>query len=96
MFVPQTVQIQDMPDPEYFLGAYGEAGESAWRTTAFSDAAVPDAVGRRAIWERKPLFCVPIPGQEMPKAPTPGVPDPGIICSGLILTSHKAWMCIST
>ena len=62
-----------MPDPEYFLGAYSEAGDSAWQTTAFSDVAVPDGSGHRAIWERKPLFCVPVPGQDMPKA-TPGAP----------------------
>ncbi len=59
-------QVQDMPDPEYFLGAYTGSAGQGWRTTAFSDAAVPSYSGEHAIWERKPLFCVPAPGQRRP------------------------------
>ena len=57
-----------MPDPEYFLGAYYKAGGSDWQTTAFSDEPAPDEADHRAIWERKPLLCMPVPGQSMPKA----------------------------
>ncbi|KAK9820667.1 hypothetical protein WJX74_003228 [Apatococcus lobatus] len=60
--------VQDMPDPEYFLGAYSDSAGAAWQTTAFSDAAVPSTSEHRAIWERKPLLCIPVPGQNTPRA----------------------------
>ena len=52
-----------MPNPEYFLGAFKRAADGAWRTTAFCDAPPRDLEGavETAVWERRPLYCVPVP-----------------------------------
>ncbi|GAQ93090.1 hypothetical protein KFL_012920010 [Klebsormidium nitens] len=57
--------VQDMFDPEYYVGAFKETPSSTWHTTKYTDVYdVPIASGPDAqVWERKLLYCVPIPGQ---------------------------------
>ncbi|XP_010537842.1 PREDICTED: mini-chromosome maintenance complex-binding protein-like [Tarenaya hassleriana] len=55
--------IQDMLGNEFYVGAYKDG--STWRTNKYSDvsqfpsASSPDM----RIWERRLLYCIPIPGQ---------------------------------
>lgn len=55
--------VQDMLNVEYYIGAYKD-GE-LWRTNKYSDAAAlpPSAEATMQIWERRPLYCVPVPGE---------------------------------
>ena len=58
--------VQDMYNPEYYVGAYRDAG-GRWRTTKYSEDLGPsDGPGQpadRKIWERRVLYCVPVPGE---------------------------------
>lgn len=58
--------VQDMYNPEYYVGAYRDAG-GRWRTTKYTEDLGPaDAPGQpadRKIWERRVLYCVPVPGE---------------------------------
>ncbi|KAL4033310.1 hypothetical protein IC575_006397 [Cucumis melo] len=55
--------IQDMLGNEFYVGAYKDG--STWKTTKFMDSSQcptgfsPDM----RIWERRVLYCVPVPGQ---------------------------------
>lgn len=56
--------VQDMLGNEFYVGAYKDG--SVWRTNKFTDvsqfpmdASSPDM----RIWERRLLYCVPVPGQ---------------------------------
>ncbi|XP_022134341.1 mini-chromosome maintenance complex-binding protein isoform X2 [Momordica charantia] len=55
--------IQDMLGNEFYVGAYKDG--STWKTTKFTDSSQcpmgfsPDM----RIWERRLLYCVPVPGQ---------------------------------
>ncbi|KAF3673236.1 Mini-chromosome maintenance complex-binding protein [Capsicum annuum] len=57
--------IQDMLGNEFYVGAYKE-GET-WRTNKFADfSQFPMAVDSSPdmrVWERRLLYCVPVPGQ---------------------------------
>ncbi|GFH14869.1 uncharacterized protein HaLaN_11000, partial [Haematococcus lacustris] len=57
-------QVQDMGNPEYYYGAVqGEDG--VWQTTKYhgdtSSFNLAQCAGS-CIWERRPVFCVPVPG----------------------------------
>ncbi|PIN20487.1 Conserved membrane protein [Handroanthus impetiginosus] len=55
--------IQDMLGNEYYVGAYKDG--DTWRTNKFADASrcpMDDSSDMR-IWERRLLYCVPVPGQ---------------------------------
>ncbi|KAL0382205.1 UNVERIFIED_CONTAM: Mini-chromosome maintenance complex-binding protein [Sesamum calycinum] len=55
--------IQDMLGNEYYVGAYKDG--DMWRTNKFADTSrcPMDASSDMRIWERRLLYCVPIPGQ---------------------------------
>ncbi|XP_060181731.1 mini-chromosome maintenance complex-binding protein [Lycium barbarum] len=57
--------IQDMLGNEFYVGAYKD-GET-WRTNKFADfSQFPMATGSSSdmrVWERRLLYCVPVPGQ---------------------------------
>ena len=60
--------VQDMYNPEYYVGAYKDKSTGGrWRTTKFTEkigaGAEPDDSAERKIWERRVLYCVPIPGE---------------------------------
>ena len=63
--------VQDIFDPEYYLGVYALQGEdgadaSRWRSGRFRDVAVGDAFPQEqgsVTLERQPVYCVPIPGE---------------------------------
>ena len=59
--------VQDMYNPEYYVGAYKDAS-GRWRTTKYTEDLGPaDFPGQqpadRKIWERRVLYCVPLPGE---------------------------------
>lgn len=62
--MPHHPQVQDMLNPEYYLGAY-KLPDGAWRTTQFSDAPPADlsAATDTAVWERRPLYCTRVPAE---------------------------------
>lgn len=55
--------IQDMLGNEFYVGAYKDG--SVWRTNKFTD--VPqfpmDTSPDMRLWERRMLYCIPVPGQ---------------------------------
>ncbi|KAM1141697.1 hypothetical protein FF1_041558 [Malus domestica] len=55
--------IQDMLGNEFYVGAYKDG--SVWRTNKFTD--VPqfpvDSTPDMRLWERRMLYCTPVPGQ---------------------------------
>ncbi|KAI3470949.1 hypothetical protein Pfo_027612 [Paulownia fortunei] len=55
--------IQDMLGNEFYVGAYKDGDK--WRTNKFADASrcPMDASSDMKIWERRLLYCVPVPGQ---------------------------------
>lgn len=57
--------IQDMLGSEFYVGAYKD-GET-WRTNKYADFSIfPMAMGSSPdmlVWERRSLYCVPVPGQ---------------------------------
>lgn len=58
-------QVQDMLNPEYYLGAYCPPGGER-QTTKFCDRAAAVEIGEgveTCIWERRPFYCVPVPGE---------------------------------
>jgi Mini-chromosome maintenance replisome factor len=57
-------QVQDMLDPEYYIGAL-QCSDGTWVTAKYADQLpVSDTQGRNSrIWERKPLYCVPVAGE---------------------------------
>ncbi|MCO5600015.1 hypothetical protein L7F22_054123 [Adiantum nelumboides] len=57
--------VQDMFNAEYYIGAYKDG--DVWRTTKYSDAAaVPHcSEANIRIWDRRPLYCVPTPGENV-------------------------------
>ena len=67
--------VQDMYNPEYYVGAYKDRSTGGkWRTTKFTERisggnsvntgeSQPDDSAERVIWERRVLYCVPIPGE---------------------------------
>ncbi|KAL4325514.1 hypothetical protein GQ457_11G010060 [Hibiscus cannabinus] len=56
--------IQDMLGNEFYVGAYREDGCS-WRTNKFTDVShyPMESPSDTCIWERRLLYCVPVPGQ---------------------------------
>ncbi|XP_051122782.1 mini-chromosome maintenance complex-binding protein isoform X2 [Andrographis paniculata] len=55
--------IQDMLGNEYYVGAYKDG--DTWKTNKFADASRSpiDSSSDMKIWERRLLYCVPVPGQ---------------------------------
>eukprot|EP00897_Mesotaenium_endlicherianum_P000995 jgi/Mesen1/10897/ME000095S10230 len=55
--------IQDMFNAEYYLGAYKEG--DTWHTTKYQDMAdIPlGSQSDTKVWDRRPLYCVPVPGE---------------------------------
>ncbi|GER40007.1 mini-chromosome maintenance complex-binding protein [Striga asiatica] len=55
--------VQDMLGNEYYVGAYKDGDK--WRTNKFADVSQcpVDASSDMRIWERRLLYCVPVPGQ---------------------------------
>eukprot|EP00854_Cymbomonas_tetramitiformis_P014472 gene14472-17106_t len=58
-------QIQDMYNPEYYVGAYQADSECGvhWRTSKFRDSVDDVQTSNSTIWQRKLYLCVPIPGE---------------------------------
>ncbi|KAL4342589.1 hypothetical protein GQ457_08G010140 [Hibiscus cannabinus] len=56
--------IQDMLGNEFYVGAYRDDG-SSWRTNKFTDVSQypMESPSDTCIWERRLLYCVPVPGQ---------------------------------
>tara|TARA_B110000977_G_scaffold197818_1_gene281308 strand:- start:14763 stop:16925 length:2163 start_codon:yes stop_codon:yes gene_type:complete len=58
--------VQDMYNPEYYVGAYRDTG-GRWKTTKYTEDPGPvHSAGNatdRKIWERRVLYCVPLPGE---------------------------------
>ncbi|KAK3281451.1 hypothetical protein CYMTET_10763 [Cymbomonas tetramitiformis] len=57
--------IQDMYNPEYYVGAYQADSECGvhWRTSKFRDSVDDVQTSNSTIWQRKLYLCVPIPGE---------------------------------
>lgn len=57
-------QVQDMLNPEYYLGAF-QLPDGTWRTTQFCDEppAGLDAATDTKVWERRPLYCTKVPSE---------------------------------
>eukprot|EP00250_Pteridium_aquilinum_P012999 c21070_g1_i1 orf=136-1962(+) len=57
--------VQDMFNVEYYIGAYKDG--DVWRTTKYSDAAaLPRCTeATMQIWDRRPLYCIPVPGENL-------------------------------
>ncbi|KAM7494732.1 hypothetical protein LguiB_029341 [Lonicera macranthoides] len=55
--------IQDMLGNEFYVGAYKDGG--MWNTNKFTDISQfpMDSSSDTLIWERRLLYCVPVPGQ---------------------------------
>ncbi|GMI84959.1 E2F target gene 1 [Hibiscus trionum] len=55
--------IQDMLGNEFYIGAYRDG--SSWRTNKFTDVSQypMESASDTCIWERRLLYCVPVPGQ---------------------------------
>ncbi|KAI8029029.1 Mini-chromosome maintenance complex-binding protein [Camellia lanceoleosa] len=55
--------IQDMLGNEFYVGAYKDG--ATWRTNKFTDVSQfpMDSSADTRIWERRLLYCVPVPGQ---------------------------------
>ncbi|TQD98635.1 hypothetical protein C1H46_015883 [Malus baccata] len=55
--------IQDMLGNEFYVGAYKDG--SVWRTNKFTDAPQfpVDSTPDMRLWERRMLYCTPVPGQ---------------------------------
>jgi hypothetical protein len=62
--MPTAKQVQDMLNPEYYLGAF-QLPDGSWRTTQFCDAPPPglDAAAATRVWERRPLHCAAVPAE---------------------------------
>ena len=57
------LQVQDTLDPQYYIGAF-QRPDGSWRTTKYMDSlAEPiEAGAKQSIWERRPVYCVAVPG----------------------------------
>ncbi|KAL1823930.1 hypothetical protein ACET3Z_010708 [Daucus carota] len=57
--------IQDMLGNEFYVGAHKDGG--TWTTNKFTDVShLPsEALSDSRIWERRLLYCVPVPGQNI-------------------------------
>ena len=57
--------VQDMYEPEYYIGAYVRKGDSEWTTTKYCEHIdVKGTIAQRALFERRVLYCVPVPGEQ--------------------------------
>lgn len=57
--------VQDMYEPEYYVGAYVKEGENEWNTTKYCEhIEVSGAIRDTALFERRVLYCVPVPGEQ--------------------------------
>eukprot|EP00873_Tetraselmis_striata_P042263 jgi/Tetstr1/462527/TSEL_007516.t1 len=56
--------VQDMFNPELFIGAFKEPGAS-WQTCQYQDFLTqgPSEAAETVMWERRPFYCVPVPGE---------------------------------
>ncbi|KAK9804871.1 hypothetical protein WJX72_009431 [[Myrmecia] bisecta] len=57
--------VQDMLDPEYYVGAF-QRTDGSWQTTKYADVIdeeISTAPDKCAVWDRKPLYCVRVPGE---------------------------------
>ncbi|KAG2495636.1 hypothetical protein HYH03_006236 [Edaphochlamys debaryana] len=59
--------VQDLLNPEYYVGAFQQTPGGPWVTSKFCDpdcgaADEPESGPQPPIWERRPVVCVPIPG----------------------------------
>ncbi|XP_039002478.1 mini-chromosome maintenance complex-binding protein-like [Hibiscus syriacus] len=63
--------IQDMLGNEFYVGAYREDG-SSWRTNKFTDVSQypMESPSDTCIWERRLLYCAPVPGQSFWTVPS--------------------------
>jgi len=75
----RAYQVQDMFDPEFYVGAWRLPG-GAWRTAKYCDALPPEACADEAetvVWERRVFHLVPVPGEARWAQPeAPGQPQP--------------------
>ena len=60
--------VQDMYEPEYYVGAYERANgdEKTWVTTKYAESTMDDVnggIGESVLFERRVLYCVPVPGE---------------------------------
>jgi len=62
--------VQDMYEPEYYVGAYKTGGEDkgergTWVTTKFKESVdVSGEIRDTLLFERRVLYCVPVPGEQ--------------------------------
>ena len=55
--------VQDMWNPEYYVGSYKDPSTGSWKQTHYMDcAAVPENTETQ-LMERKPLVCISVPGE---------------------------------
>ena len=62
--------VQDMYNPEFYVGAYkDETTLGRWKTTKYTEEVEPvlcrGSSREQKIWERRILYCVPIPGESV-------------------------------
>jgi hypothetical protein len=57
--------VQDMYEPEYYVGAYRDKSTGAWMTTKYTEApaAGVDIGDDSALFERRVMYCVPVPAE---------------------------------
>eukprot|EP00884_Botryococcus_braunii_P002495 jgi/Botrbrau1/12246/Bobra.0361s0009.1 len=76
--------VQDMADPEMYIGAYQKV-DGTWQTTKYGDYVEEDIRDgpETFVWERRPVYCIKVPGESnwvsppcVPRPPTP-TPQPG-------------------
>ncbi|MEW5299904.1 MAG: hypothetical protein WDW38_002727 [Sanguina aurantia] len=81
--------VQDMLNPEYYQGAVRDPASGIWRTSKYGDLQLPGSLGSAAgagaaaaeasgykLWERRPLYCIPVPGQSGWAQPGPAPSPP--------------------
>lgn len=71
--------VQDMYEPEYYVGAYVEEGENEWKTTKYCEHVdLSGAIRDTALFERRVLYCVPVPGEQPWVGEAERVDDDGV------------------
>ena len=81
-------QVVDMANPEYYHGAVKQR-DGTWVTTKYGDAGGVDleSAADSKVWERRPLYCCPVPGMAdwCTPAATPAAPasaaGEGMLCA---------------
>ncbi len=51
-----------MLNPEFYLGAFQD-GQGQWHTTRFGGQCRTEETRNEKLWERRPVYLVPVPGE---------------------------------